>query len=185
MLEEYLLDHRWLVAVLALTFAAASVGLAMVGQRMWRRQDHFQFTEQAPLGVGDRLSRTTAGQAFATLTFATVFVAVAFTLDRQGFGVIAGGLLVGYAVSLAFAAVNLLNIRRVGSAGTIVGQVRYSADYRYSLGANQFLVASLVVWLMFALRGGPMLFGGGVFLLVLALGYHRRARQARRRAAQG
>jgi hypothetical protein len=184
MLENYLLDRRWLLAALAILVTAVSVGVGMVGQALFRRQGHLRMEESTPLGFGDRVTRRPVGQAILPLAFVTIFVAFALSLDRVGFGAIAGGLLVGQSVGAFASTSSLLSMRRLGRRGEATGELTYSLAYRYSTSANQLLAFTLVVWLAYFLKGGPMLLGGGAFLSALTLGHLRRARQARKRSEQ-
>jgi hypothetical protein len=182
--EEYLLDRRWLLAALALVATVVSALMAIIGQKHLQRHSQIRLEQHPPLGVGDRLTRTSVGQLIMPVAFVAIFVAFAMSLSRDGFGAIAGGLMVGQTVGAMLSLGNLLNLQLSSRPGSAAGELTYSAAYRYGAMANQLLAGSLIVLLAFVLRGGPMLFGGGVFLVVLALGYYRRGRQARRRLLQ-
>lgn len=181
MLEAYFLDHKWVLAAITLSLTGVNVLLVWAGLRLFANQQRIRQEEFVPPGLAGR-ARSARGRALLPLVGVAVFLTASSWLDREGFGAIAGGLLVAQAAAVGLSLSTLLNLRALRDPAAATGQLTYSAAYRYSASGNQMLGCALLVWLLFCLRGGPMLFGGGVFLLALAAGNHRRSRQARRLA---
>jgi hypothetical protein len=178
MLEDYLLDHRALTIALALAMTGANVSVVLAGQRLYGAQQSFRYQGYEPSAT-PRFAR----QVIAPFAFSVALAALSLLMDREGFGALAGGLLVMQSVVALTSASSLLNWRAVRRPGLVVGEVTYSTEYRYLAYANALLVGTAVTWVAFTLRGGPMLFGGGALLSALVIGYRRRARQMRRRPA--
>jgi hypothetical protein len=152
----------------------------VLGQKAFARQESIKQEAYVPPGLGCHIMKSPVKQALGPLTFAALVCAISLALDRDGLGALAGGMLVAQATAALMSLSSLRSLRALRNPGSASGQLTYTASYRYTLSANQLLACALLVWLAFLLRGGPMLFGGGVFLLALAAGLYRRSRQARR-----
>jgi hypothetical protein len=179
LLEAYLLDHKLLLVAFTLIATAANVVVGARAARLFEGQDRMKQEEYQPPGVAGRIVGNARARTVVPFLWVGVILLGAWWLDRESFGVLAGGLMVAQAAATIFSVATLMNVRSL-RASVVVGQLTYSAAYRYSLIANQLGACGFLVWLAFLLRGGPMLFGGGVFLIISALGYRRRSHQARR-----
>lgn len=175
--EPYLLDHPWILSLIWMVLYTSDYYLSLANARLYKRQNYYKVEgsfELTPFYQKDIENENKFSVRFLTmlLLFATWIYVIASYLDVPKFGV---GILVGFFIMPEMEThvrhiQNTMLFRKLASSNPgATGQLTMTLESGYKKSATQLACYCSLMLVIFILTGSPMVLGGAIAFLLLAL----------------
>ena len=174
---DLLLDSPAASAAAIAIVALLNYAIGALALRDYSRQNFIESAAHLPGSVG--MARPERARLTWLFFLAAMAISLTLSADRTTREIFGGGYLVMLVAGLALNITSFLTVRALGKPAAAEGRVHFSAAYHYRNAGAQalgFALFSGTVWILF---GSLAFMAGSFFLLVSAIGYYRRARQAK------